>query len=268
MTAQPFRPISAPLYRQVEEHLARQICDGVYAPGALLPSDAQLCEMYRVSRATVRSAIDRLVSANLVRRQQGVGTFVLGADHGIQTARLIGYIEGIHPYMNFSMLESGRVAMPASVAAGMGVDAGTPCQCFVGVNHIGEKPLSFLEDYYPDDVASFINESDFLGLVPPIRIVEMRSGRRFSHATQRIDAVAAPDRVARALDLTAGQPVIRMERIYFAADTSILDFAVAHYHPERYQFEIKIVPRTGQHRREGVSAEPFDDRRTVSQTGE
>jgi GntR family transcriptional regulator len=252
MSVEPFRPVSAPLYRQVEEHLARQIHTGAYAVGALLPSDAQLCEMYRVSRITVRGAIDRLVAANLVRRQQGVGTFVLGSEQGVQTARLIGYVDEIHPYMNFSMLESGRMVLPASVAARLGVEPGGECQCFVGINHIGKEPLSYLEDYYPDDVAGFLAEADYLGTLPPVRIVEMRSGRRFSHATQTIDAVAAPERIAQALGLAVGQPLIRMERVYFAADKSVLDVAVAHYHPSRYQFEIKIVPRSLRQRQEGT----------------
>jgi GntR family transcriptional regulator len=249
-----FRPVSAPLYRQVEEHLARQIHDGVYAAGALLPSDARLCEMYRVSRITVRGAIDGLVAANLVRRRQGVGTLVLDSEQGVQTARLIGYVDDIHPYMNFSMLESGRLPLPASVAARLGLEPGRSCQCFVGVNHIGKEPLSYLEDYYPDDVAGFLVEADYLGTLPPVRIVEMRSGRRFSHASQKIDAVAAPERVAAALGLAVGYPLIRMERAYFAADKSVLDVAVAHYHPSRYQFEIRIVPRGLRQRQDGAIA--------------
>ena len=76
--------------------------------------------------------------------------------------------------------------------------------------------------------------------------------RRFSHATQTIDAVAVPERVAQALGLTVGHPLIRMERVYFAADKSVLDVAVAHYHPARYQFEIKIVPRGLRQRQDGA----------------
>lgn len=257
MTIRPFKPVSTPLYRQVEEHLARQIHLGTFPAGTLLPSDARLCEMYGVSRITVRSAVDRLVAANLVRRRQGVGAFVID-ERGVQTARLVGYIDDIHPYMNFSMLQSGSAPLPAGVAASMGVEAGRPCQCFVGINHIGREPLSYLEDYYPDDVAGFISESDYLGVLPPIRVIEMRSGRRFSHATQKIDAVAVPDRVASALGLSPDQPVIRMERTYFSADKSILDVAVAHYHPSRYQFEIKIVPKTGRGGDEGGLIAPSD----------
>ncbi|WP_164225884.1 GntR family transcriptional regulator, partial [Stenotrophomonas maltophilia] len=73
--------------------LTRQIYDGAFAPGSLLPSDIKLCQQYGVSRITIRHAIDNLVSNNLVRRQQGVGTFVIGPDEAVKTASLIGYID-------------------------------------------------------------------------------------------------------------------------------------------------------------------------------
>lgn len=239
-----FRPVAIPLYRQLEEHLVRQIYNGSVAPGSLLPSDIRLCEMYGVSRITVRTAIDHLVNANLVRRKRGVGTFVTRREDGVATAQLTGYIDDIHPYMNFSMRGSGRLPVPAGIAFDIGLAPGELCQCFIGVNHVGTEPLSYLEAYYPEGVAHFIAEEDFLGLVPPVRLIEMRSGLRFNHAKQRISAVTAPAPVAEALGLASGQPVIRMERIYFSSGDTVLDLSVAHYHPQRYQLEINIVPQS------------------------
>lgn len=106
MSDQNFPLVSAPLYRQVEEHLARQIAKGEYAPGSLLPSDGELCKVFGVSRITIRHAIDKLVASNLVRRQHGVGTHVIGADQAVKTASLLGYIDDVHPHINFQLLSS------------------------------------------------------------------------------------------------------------------------------------------------------------------
>lgn len=245
MTDEASRLIQAPLYRQLEERLAAQIYDGTYGPDALLPSDARLGEIYGVSRITVRQAIDKLVASNLVRRKRGVGTFVVGPERGVKTASLVGFIDDVHPHINFRLLRSERCVPPASLAGAMGLAGDESCRCFVNLNHVGREPLSFVESYFPDNVGRFLGEADFARHTPPSRLVEMRSGRSFSHAEQTMGAVAAPEEVTRLLGLEAGQAVIRMERVYYALDRGVLEATVAHYHPDRYQFSIRLVPHSG-----------------------
>ncbi len=63
-----------PKYYQVEHLLRQRIADlGI---GSALPSEPDLAKEYGVSRTTVRTAIDELVSQGLLYRQQGRGTFV------------------------------------------------------------------------------------------------------------------------------------------------------------------------------------------------
>jgi len=53
-----------------------EIMSGVYAPGDKLPTEAELCRRFDVSRATVRTAIRELDVLGMVWTQQGAGTFV------------------------------------------------------------------------------------------------------------------------------------------------------------------------------------------------
>ncbi|HYO18260.1 MAG TPA: GntR family transcriptional regulator [Dermatophilaceae bacterium] len=46
------------------------------APGDLLPTEAELCQEFSVSRMTVRQALQSLANAGLVDRRRGRGTFV------------------------------------------------------------------------------------------------------------------------------------------------------------------------------------------------
>lgn len=243
MIDQEARLVAVPLYRQVEEHITRKIHDGTFPPGSLLPSDARLCDRYGVSRITIRHALDGLARGNLVRRQQGVGTFVVGPDHAVKQASLFGFIDDIHPHLNLTLLESGRRVPPATLARTMGLAAEAACQCYVCVNRAGREPLSYLEAYFPDDTARFLGAADFSGQVPSARLVEMRSGKSFAFAEQTMGAVAAPDHVAAALGLSPGHPIMRMERVYFATDGSVMDATEAHYHPQRYQYAVRLVPR-------------------------
>lgn len=60
----------------VAESLAEKVRSGELAPGSQLPTEAELCIAYEVSRTVVREAVARLRSEGLVVPQQGKGVFV------------------------------------------------------------------------------------------------------------------------------------------------------------------------------------------------
>ena len=62
--------------QQVEGHFRKSILKGVLAPGQKLPPEREILQRFRVSRTTVRDALNALASDGLVRRKQGHGTFV------------------------------------------------------------------------------------------------------------------------------------------------------------------------------------------------
>ena len=65
------------LAQRVVAGLKDKILAGDLAPGAKLPSEAELIEEYAVSRTVVREAVTRLRAEGLVETQQGRGSFVL-----------------------------------------------------------------------------------------------------------------------------------------------------------------------------------------------
>jgi ABC-type glycerol-3-phosphate transport system substrate-binding protein len=65
-----------PLYLQVKEVILRRIVEGIYLPGALIPSEKELSRDFRTSVSTVRQALSILVSDGYLIKKQGRGTFV------------------------------------------------------------------------------------------------------------------------------------------------------------------------------------------------
>lgn len=65
-----------PLHEQLKEILRAEIREGRLRPGDRLPTEAELCARYRVSRAPVRQALEDLVREGLIVRRRGRGTFV------------------------------------------------------------------------------------------------------------------------------------------------------------------------------------------------
>ena len=81
----PFQPVplrragGEPLYAQVARDLATQVRRGTMAAGQRLPPEPALARAYGVNRLTVREALTSLTRQGLVRRVQGVGSFVADA---------------------------------------------------------------------------------------------------------------------------------------------------------------------------------------------
>ena len=60
-------------YVQVIDALRRKLDSGELQPGNQLPSEAELCAMFRVSRTVVRQALMKLENEGLVTKRKGKG---------------------------------------------------------------------------------------------------------------------------------------------------------------------------------------------------
>ena len=78
------RKSPVPLYFQVAQHMEHLIESGELAPGTRLENEIDLADRLRLSRPTMRRAIQELVAKGLLVRKRGVGTQVV---HGKVTAR-------------------------------------------------------------------------------------------------------------------------------------------------------------------------------------
>ena len=60
----------------VVDDLLAKIINRVYSPGDRLPPENELCEVYGVSRVTIRESLKKLEMMNVISIEQGRGTFV------------------------------------------------------------------------------------------------------------------------------------------------------------------------------------------------
>ena len=67
---------AAPIWRQIEDGMRRQVASGRLASGTSVPSVRDLAKALRVNPATVSKAYRRLTEAGLLVVRRGEGTFV------------------------------------------------------------------------------------------------------------------------------------------------------------------------------------------------
>src|ERR1700754_4565673 len=78
-----------PRYFEIEQALRARIAE--LAPDDPLPSDAQLCAEFGVSRMTARNAVARLAQEGIVSRVPGRGTFVAEPPVHRQAGNLLSF---------------------------------------------------------------------------------------------------------------------------------------------------------------------------------
>jgi len=66
----------APLYISVKNAILKAIQSGEFNSNSQLPTEKILSEKFKVSRSTIRSALQSLEDDGVIKKQQGVGTFL------------------------------------------------------------------------------------------------------------------------------------------------------------------------------------------------
>ena len=103
----------------VTERLKDMIISGTYKSGEKLPNEASLCEMFGVSRITIREAMKKLSMMGLLDIRQGKGTFVKSMDLSLFMKPLYQLIDFEEVDINAIFdarlyIESGTVYMAAT----------------------------------------------------------------------------------------------------------------------------------------------------------
>ncbi len=176
--------------------LKERITSGALAPGQRLPSEPALAEAHRLSRVTVRRALDGLEREGLVRRRPGNGTFVQGASpKPAVVGDLSNMLRGL-----VAMGRDTRVRLlafsygvpPPAVAQALRLEAGERTQHSLRVRYLDDRPFSYLSTHVPERIGVTYSEAD-LAATPLLSLLE-RSGVVADRAEQTISATLAGPR--------------------------------------------------------------------------
>lgn len=65
-----------PSYKSIYDILKKDILDGVYPTGSLLPTELTLADQYSVSRPTIAKVYNQLQAEGYITKKKGLGTIV------------------------------------------------------------------------------------------------------------------------------------------------------------------------------------------------
>ena len=233
-----------PYYAQLKDILRKRINGGEWPPGHQLPSEAELCLMYGVSRTVVRQALQDLTHEGLVKRRKGKGSFVASRKISEQLVqKLTGFYQDMveQGHKPITKVLSQQVIPATSEIAGyLDIPAGTPLIEIVRLRSVEDVPIVLVTTYLPyalcpDLINDDLNNQSLYALLESRYQIYVARGRR------TIQAVLAEGQEARLLDVAKGAPLFRLDSISSLSDGRGVEYYVAYHRGDRSQFEVELI---------------------------
>ena len=228
-------------YAVVAQQLSQRIRNGHYDVDGL-PGERSLAVEFSVARVTIRSALRCLEEQGLVWRRERRGTSAISERNAADRRRLLR--EDINQFLDRGrqderkVLLFSRIPATAEVALALQLAPGEPVLRVIRLRSRDGVALTYTDTYLRQALAPYVNRSE-LERKPYVQLLE-DAGLSISGANQRIRSVPTPSAVARALDLSEGRPILKLERILFDATDTPVQLLFGWYHGEHFAVGMRM----------------------------
>lgn len=201
-------------YYQLYALLSNALNDGTITPGSALPSEPTLASRHRLSRTTVRRALERLEDENRIVRLRGSGTFAR------QTPLSKGLCLNLHSFFDDLPSIAAKTSVtvlrfePESVRAGArDPQSRLGPRAFViqRIRKFRGTPYQLSTAYVPESIGRQIRRNA-LTRTSIVTVLD-RVGPKTMATEHSVSAVPADSTAARELNVSLGAPLLRMRAI-------------------------------------------------------
>ena len=236
------RKLGTPLHHQISAVIKDGIATGRYQPGERLPTEDGLCNLFSVSRITVRRAMQSLEEQGLIERRQGDGTFVAESASvvSLQTP-LTGFLQQVaesRAKTTARVLEFAWVQAPPPVCSGLQLAPGSSVLRVVRLRLRGGQPYIHSTVYLPEDIGRQFTREDFQRHA--LSELLTRAGHPYGRIEAASGAALADPVLAQHLQVSVGAALVDVHRVAFDASERPVEYQSVLGAPDRYQLRVTI----------------------------
>lgn len=233
------RTLSHQLIQSIREEIQ------LMKPGDRLPSERQLCDIYKVSRTTVRSAIADLELNGYIKRIQGKGTFVQVPSR---------YHQNLQDYYSFTEQTKKQGKVPESLILEFHIEK--PNQMTQEMLNLSEEDniLRFLRLRKADGIpmmleTTFLNYAEFPGLTLQMlettalyTLFEQTYHKNIERVKERYSVAILNRQQAELLDVPSNDPCLKITRMSFDANHNIIEYTISFARGDKFNYETEYYP--------------------------
>lgn len=234
---------SSPLYVQLKSYITKLI-ENEFEVNQQIPSEIELMERYRVSRTTVRKAIDELVKEGVIVKKQGIGTFVVEkkihqeiSDFSSCSAQL--KMMGYDPKY---VVKQANIDVPkSSVLKQLNLGANEKVFDLERITFIQGEPLCITKSCMPYKYVEGIEVFDF-SKISLYQAIKENFGIQIFNSFRSIEIIMCDDVLGEELNIPENTPILKFKGVVegLLRDKSLakIEYFKTYYRTDRIKFYI------------------------------
>jgi GntR family transcriptional regulator, N-acetylglucosamine utilization regulator len=236
------REAPTPLYLQLKNALVSDIDAGQYQPHDRLMSERELGEKFKVSRMTVRQALTEMIREGFLYTQVGKGTYVSESKIKQELQTLTGFTQDMAArgtVASGQVLEARIIPATLTLAAIFSVPMNTEFVLLSRLRLSDGIPLAIEEAYIRHQVRSGILMHDF-SKESLYNVLATHYNTILIRAEQTMEASLATAKEAELLQITSPSPILRIERLSYNEQNTLVEYVISAYRGDRYKFHTTL----------------------------
>lgn len=229
-----------PLYTQLIGIIKRSITSGEVHIGQLLPSEAELCQAFGISRNTVRQAIGALEEDGFVVRKRGKGTFVADPTTRRKNVQysFTTEISQMRKAPSSTLVDFDVITPPRHIREILALGDDTKVYCFTRVRNVDGAPLILETSYYPEYIypnltREMLQTHSFYSLLYHVGVVPFSAEDSYA-------AIQLGDRESALLNCRSSAPGFYHERRTTDENGRIYEFTTSYMRADRMKLNVRF----------------------------
>ncbi|WP_261806932.1 GntR family transcriptional regulator [Lapidilactobacillus luobeiensis] len=229
--------MDSPVYIKIHNQLKRDIESGVWKVGDRIPSERALSVQFKVSRMTLRQALQTLVEEGILERRVGAGTFVARQKVQEKMSGITSFTELMRSQGKFpsSQTISYRTVSPSlSEQERLNLGETDKVVRMERIRLADSLPICFEVATIPADMVKNFSRAEVTESF--YATMEQKGGFTIGQAKQTITATLASESIADYLNLKRGDAILRLRQITYLSDGRPFEYVRTQYAGERFEF--------------------------------